>query len=93
MITVTISVVSQGDLLLFTVKDTGIGIPAQDLPRIFDRFYRIDKARSRAVGGTGLGLAIVKFNLDTLRGTIEVISSPDAGTTFTFTLPAAPSTF
>ena len=89
--TVTISVFNQGELLSFTVKDTGIGIPAQDLPRIFDRFYRIDKARSRAIGGTGLGLAIVKYILDTLGGTIEVISSPDAGTTFTFTLPIAPS--
>ena len=86
---VFLAVVAQGDLLRFTVKDSGIGIPAEDLPRIFERFYRIDKARSRAVGGTGLGLAIVKHLLDALGGTIEVTSSPDAGTTFTFTLPSA----
>jgi len=86
---ILIAVVTQKDQLQFTVRDSGIGIPAEDLPRIFDRFYRIDKARSRAVSGTGLGLAIVKYILDALGGTIEVMSSPDSGTTFTFTLPAA----
>ena len=79
----------EADEVKFTVKDSGIGIPAEDLPRIFERFYRIDKARARSVGGTGLGLAIVKQLIDGLGGTIEVESKPDAGTTFVFTLPAA----
>lgn len=89
--TVLLAVAREGDRLQFTVRDSGVGIPAEDLPRIFDRFYRIDKARSRAVGGTGLGLAIVKYLVDALGGTIEVTSTPTTGTTFTFTLPAAPS--
>ena len=72
----------------FTVKDSGIGIPPEDLPRIFERFYRIDKARTRSISGTGLGLAIVKQLVDGLGGTIEVESKPDVGTTFTFSLPA-----
>ena len=79
----------EGNVVQFTVKDSGIGIPAEDLPRIFERFYRIDKARARSVGGTGLGLAIVKQLVDGLGGTIEVESKPDAGTTFVFSLPAA----
>jgi len=78
-----------GNRIQFTVKDSGIGIPAEDLSRIFDRFYRIDKARTRSVGGTGLGLAIVKHLLDALGGSIEVESRPDAGTSFRFYLPAA----
>jgi two-component system phosphate regulon sensor histidine kinase PhoR len=78
-----------GNQIQFTVKDSGIGIPAEDLPRIFDRFYRIDKARARAVGGTGLGLAIVKHLLDALGGTIEVESRQDVGTIFRFYLPVA----
>ena len=85
----SITVISQEDSLVFTVKDSGIGIPAEDLPRIFDRFFRIDKARSRSVSGTGLGLAIVKYILDALGGTIEVQSTPDTGTVFQFTLPKA----
>lgn len=72
----------------FWVSDSGIGIPTEELPRIFDRFYRIDKARSRSIAGTGLGLAIVKHLLDALDGSIEVESRPDVGTTFRFTLPA-----
>lgn len=78
-----------GNQVRFWVSDSGIGIPAEELPRIFDRFYRLDKARSRSVGGTGLGLAIVKHLLDALDGKIEVESRPDVGTTFRFTLPAA----
>ncbi|BBB91239.1 sensor histidine kinase [Methylomusa anaerophila] len=69
------------------VKDTGIGIPAKDLPLIFDRFYRVDRARARSAGGTGLGLAIVKFIVEMLDGEIEVESAVDVGSTFTITLP------
>ena len=80
-----------GKNIQFVVKDSGIGIPPEDLPRIFDRFYRIDKARTRSISGTGLGLAIVKHLLDALDGTIEVESQPRDGTTFRFFLPVAAS--
>lgn len=70
------------------VCDTGIGIPAEDLPRLFERFYRVDKARSRELGGTGLGLAIVKHLVKAQSGEVWVESSLGSGSTFTFTLPA-----
>jgi heavy metal sensor kinase len=69
------------------VSDTGIGIPAEDLPHIFDRFYRVDKARSRAQGGSGLGLAIAKWIVQAHGGAIQVDSTVGQGTTFRITLP------
>ena len=71
----------------FFVRDTGAGIPADDLPRLFERFYRVDKARSRALGGTGLGLAIVKHLSRSQGGEVRVESQVDKGSTFFFTLP------
>ncbi len=75
------------DQIQIAVSDTGMGIQKQDLPRIFERFYRVDKARSRQQGGTGLGLAIVKHIIERHSGTVSVQSLPDQGTTFLITLP------
>ncbi|MFD0710896.1 sensor histidine kinase [Paenibacillus sp. GCM10027626] len=70
-----------------SVIDTGIGIPAERLPHLFDRFYRLDEARSRHTGGTGLGLSIVHHFVRAHGGFIRVASQPDEGTIFTEYLP------
>lgn len=76
-----------GDKVEFFVKDTGTGIPADDLNRLFERFYRVDKARSKALGGTGLGLAIVKHLTLAQGGDVRVESQLNKGSTFFFSLP------
>jgi two-component system, OmpR family, phosphate regulon sensor histidine kinase PhoR len=73
--------------VLIEVQDTGIGIPPRDLPRIFERFYRVDKARSRALGGTGLGLSIVKHLAQAMDGSVWADSQPGQGATFFVRLP------
>ena len=78
-----------GDRVEVTVTDTGIGIPRSDLPRITERFYRVDKARSRELGGTGLGLAIVRHLVLAHGGELAIESELGQGTTVRFTLPAA----
>ncbi len=84
---VTIEEAIKDKAVTIAVKDTGLGIPSVELPRIFERFYRVDKDRSRKLGGTGLGLAIVKHIVNLHGGSIHVTSTPNEGSTFTLTLP------
>jgi two-component system phosphate regulon sensor histidine kinase PhoR len=88
---ITVGARPVGAMVEFFVRDTGIGIPAEDLPRLFERFYRVDKARSRELGGTGLGLSIVKHLVAAHNGTIRVESELQEGSTFYFTLPVQES--
>lgn len=81
---------TNGRLARFIIEDTGIGIPAEHLPYLFKRFYRVDHSRNRAFGGTGLGLAICKSIVEAHHGQIEVNSQPNLGTRFTVTLPGKP---
>ena len=76
-----------GETVRISVADEGVGIPARDLPRIFERFYRADKARSRQIGGTGLGLSIVKHIAQLHGGTVEAASEPGRGATISIVLP------
>lgn len=87
---VELSADPRDDLVVITVADQGIGIPADERSRIFERFYRVDKGRSRATGGTGLGLAIVRHVVENHGGHISVDSDLGVGTTFTLTLPTDP---
>lgn len=82
-----VDVRSSGDDIVVTVSDTGIGVPADSIDRIFERFYRADKSHSRKIGGTGLGLSIVKHGVSLHGGSITVKSSEGSGTTFTMALP------
>jgi two-component system phosphate regulon sensor histidine kinase PhoR len=84
---VSVAVTSGGGEVTIRVSDTGIGIEPQHLPRLTERFYRVDKGRSREVGGTGLGLSIVKHILNNHGGRLEVTSRPGAGSTFSAVLP------
>jgi signal transduction histidine kinase len=78
-----------GDLVRVAVKDNGIGIPAEDVPKLFSRFFRVDTSLTREVGGTGLGLSIVKSFVESQGGTVSVDTELDHGSTFAFTLPVA----
>ena len=84
---ITISTTEQSDKIILKVSDTGPGIPSDALPRIFERFFRVDRARSRALGGTGLGLAIVRHTMELLEGRSWVESQLGEGTTFHLSLP------
>jgi len=82
-----VELVSQNGNARIVVRDTGIGIPAEDQPHIFDRFYRVDKARSRALGGAGLGLSIARWIVEAHGGTLSVESTPGRGSAFIVELP------
>ena len=88
---VRVSVAREADEARIDVRDTGIGMSADAVPHIFDRFYRVDPARSPAVDGAGLGLSLAKWIVDRHEGRIDVRTSPGTGSTFTIWLPAAPS--
>jgi signal transduction histidine kinase len=85
---VHVSLDAEDGWIVLTVKDNGTGIPEEDLPRVFERFYRVDKARSRQAGGTGLGLAIVSDTVKKRNGTVAVENSPTGGAVFTVRWPA-----
>jgi signal transduction histidine kinase len=85
--TVTVTLRREDDAIVWRVRDNGVGIPEEDLDHIFDRFYRVDKARSRETGGTGLGLSIVKQLVTMHGGTISVESEAGKGSEFVVSFP------
>ena len=85
---VTVSVQREGDEVRCVVSDQGLGIPAQHLPYVFERFYRVDTSRNRHTGGSGLGLAIVRSLVLAQGGRIQAVSIEGQGTSITFWLPA-----
>jgi two-component system phosphate regulon sensor histidine kinase PhoR len=87
--TVTVNAQSLSGIVTVRVRDTGSGIPEEDISRLFERFYRVEKARSVEMGGTGLGLSIVKHIIEAHNGRVSVESELGVGSTFIFTLPAA----
>ncbi|NLI00124.1 MAG: hypothetical protein GX446_11620, partial [Chthonomonadales bacterium] len=89
--TVTVSVTTENSNAVLTVTDTGIGILQEHLPRIFERFYRVDKARSRQSGGTGLGLSIVKNIVEAHGGRVEAQSEYNRGSVFRIEIPISPN--
>jgi two-component system phosphate regulon sensor histidine kinase PhoR len=84
---ITVSAKHEQDGVVIRVMDTGIGIPPKDIPRLGERFYRVDKARSRRLGGTGLGLSIVKHLMEAHHGRIEIESGVGKGTTISLYFP------
>jgi signal transduction histidine kinase len=84
---VQVSLRRKGEEVILRVSDNGAGIPEEDLPRVFERFYRVDKARSRAAGGTGLGLSIVRNAVRQRGGSVEVANRPQGGAEFTVRWP------
>lgn len=90
---VEVKLIEQEAEVIIEVTDNGIGIPAKDIDRVFERFYRVDKARSRHSGGTGLGLSIVKHLVENCGGRIEVESQEEVGSTFRVTLPKKPNKY
>jgi len=85
---ITVRIARERDMILTEVEDTGAGIPPDELPRIFDRFYQVERVVERKTSGTGLGLAIVKNIVEAHGGEVAVRSEVGQGTTFRFTLPA-----
>ena len=86
---VTVRVAGDPSWVTIAVVDTGVGIPAEDLPRVFERFYRVDRSRARLTGGTGLGLSLVRHIAERSGGSVDITSEVGVGTTVTLVLPRA----